>query len=187
MGHMESKTGYVYLIQAGDLYRFKIGCATNLEKRLSSLKTASPVPLCLLGAKKVADMYAEEKNWHKLFSATRKKGEWFDLDPKQFLNIVRAFKIKYGIRPSDRTLDDLKIGGIYYISLDGNKAIEVELIELEFFNDPKKYDHAVVKETSGRQSWRVFPDEVRSTPIGALCNFMFVFNSRLIPERKIKR
>ncbi len=148
---MGVKAGFVYLVQAGDLYRFKIGCATDLENRLSTLRTSSPVPLSLLGAKKVMDMYAEEESWHKRFSKTRAKGEWFDLDAEQFLEIVRAFKIQYGICPSDRSLDDLKIGGTYYISLDGKKAIEVVLTELEFFNDPKKHDYALVKEKSGGQ------------------------------------
>lgn len=178
---MEPKAGYVYLLQAGDMYRFKIGCASDLHKRLISLRTASPVQLHLLGAIKTTDMYAEEGKWHRLFASSRAIGEWFDLDEKQFLGVARKFRAKYVIRPRDRSLDDLRIEGTYYISLDGRKAIEVQLVELEFFHDPNRHDHAKVKEVNGWQSWNVFPDEVRTTQIGALFNCMFL-HSPLVRE-----
>jgi T5orf172 domain len=169
---MEPKAGYVYLIQAGSMDRFKIGCATDVDTRLAGLETASAVPLRLIGKKKSPDMYAAENAWHKLFAANRVKGEWFDLDAKQFLKIAREFKAEFRVHSRDRVVEDLKIGGIYYISVDGINTIQVELVELEYFNDPNKFDHAIVNEIRGRQSWSLFPDEVRTTPIGALFNYV---------------
>jgi hypothetical protein len=169
---MEPKAGYVYLIQAESLDRFKIGCASDVEKRLSTLKTASPLSLRLVATKQAEDMYSEEKKWHELFAPSRVKGEWFDLEPKQFLKIARAFRAEFRIRAKDRQVEDLKIGSIYYISIDGFTTKKVELVELEFFNTPKRLDYAKVIEIDGWQSWNLIPDEVRSTPIGALMNYV---------------
>ena len=117
-------------------------------------------------------MYAEEKKWHDLFSPHRIMGEWFDLTPKQFLKIARAFRAEFRIRAIHRKVEGLKIGGIYYISMDGVTTTKVELVELEFFNSSDRYDHAKVSEVGGWQSWNLIPDEVRSTPITALMNYV---------------
>lgn len=154
------------------LDRFKIGCASDAEQRFASLQTASPLPLRLVATKQTKDMYTEEKKWHQLFAPNRIKGEWFDLETNQFLKIVRAFRAEFRIRAKDRNVEDLKIGGIYYISMDGLTVKKVELVELEFSNSPDRYDHAQVSEVGGWQSWNLFPDEVRSTPIGALMNYV---------------
>lgn len=69
-------------------------------------------------------------------------------------------------------MEELRIGGIYYISMDGRTTKKVELVELEFFNSTDRYDHAKVSEIGGWQSWNLIPDEVRSTPIAALMNYV---------------
>ncbi len=169
---MEAKSGYVYLVQVESLDRFKIGRASDVKQRFHALQTASPLPLRLVASKETKDMYAEEKKWHELFAPSRVKGEWFDLEPKQFLKIAKAFRAEYRIRAVDRQVEDLKIGGIYYISMDGISVKKVELVELEFFHSEDRYDHAMVSEVGGWQSWNLIPDEVRATPVTALMNYV---------------
>jgi hypothetical protein len=168
----EAKAGYVYLIQAGTMDRFKIGCANDVDARITSLETASAVPLRLIGKKPAGDMYAEERAWHRLFAPNRVKGEWFDLEARQFLKIARDFKAKFRVSPRDRIVEELKIGGTYFISLDGSTTIQVLLADLKLFNDPEKFDFASVHEIDGNRGWQLFPDEVRSSAIGALFNYV---------------
>lgn len=167
---MEPRSGFVYLIRAESLDRFKIGCASDVDKRFSTLQTASPLRLRLIATKQASDMYSEESKWHELFAPNRIKGEWFDLEPKQFLKIAQAFRAEFRIRVRERKSENLIVGNIYYISLDGIRVNKVKLVELKHFNAPDKFDHALVSEVEGWQSWRLFPDEVRSTPISALMN-----------------
>ena len=159
------KPGHVYLVQAESMDRFKIGCASDVEKRFSSLQTASPIQLRLVATKEAEDMYAEEKKWHKLFAPSRVKGEWFDLEPKQFLKIAKAFRAEFRVPAKDRNAEELVVGNTYFISIDGVTVKEVTLLEHEVFNSQERYDRALVKESNGYESWNLIPDEVRSTPV----------------------
>jgi hypothetical protein len=177
---MPDNAGFVYLIQAGHDTRFKIGCTTDVPRRLGSLQTSAPVRLHLLGVKRARDMYDEEKRWHAEFAASRALGEWFDLDEQQFLRIAKALRAKYGINPRERIAEPLEIGSHYFISLDGRSTIDVQLVELNRYPDSDRPAEAKVKEVSGWQTWNVYPDEVRSTRIGALLNFMFLLGSPIV-------
>lgn len=71
---------YVYFIQQGVNGSVKIGVADNIESRLKSLQTASPVKLNLIasiGCKGRLQAYDLEGQMHKKFAAYRLKGEWF--------------------------------------------------------------------------------------------------------------
>jgi hypothetical protein len=158
--------GYVYLIQAGDMYRFKIGCASDTSRRLSELQTSSPVPLCLLGSKKALDMYEEEKRWHELFHATRKIGEWFDLTHDQLSKIIIDLRADIGIHFSKRKNDGLKIGQRGYISWDSKKVMMVDVIKFA----ESGQDGVLVQKVGGWEQWWLFRDEVRESPVSALFN-----------------
>lgn len=86
------KQGYVYLIQAGDSFRFKIGRSVDPERRIKEIQIGSSVKLKLLCQKNCRDMCVQENRWHELFGASRRHGEWFDLDEKQLPKIVSALK-----------------------------------------------------------------------------------------------
>ena len=65
----------IYVIEAIGLGIVKFGHAKNPEKRLSVLKTGSPVPLKLLA--KVNWHDSNEFLIHRFLSASRVNGEWF--------------------------------------------------------------------------------------------------------------
>lgn len=68
----------VYIIQAGEMV--KIGKAVNVEKRLRSLQTASPVVLHLVRAIESDDGNRLELELHRRFAKYRENGEWFRLE-----------------------------------------------------------------------------------------------------------
>ena len=75
----------VYFIKAKGSNLVKIGKSINFEKRLRSLQTMSPLPLCKLA---VLNGYTErERDLHKKFSKYREHGEWFiySAEIKRFL------------------------------------------------------------------------------------------------------
>lgn len=63
---------------------FKIGKATNLKKRLSSIRTSSPFDIELFTTLDFSDedSHDVEQGLHGLFKGRgkHKRGEWFDLD-----------------------------------------------------------------------------------------------------------
>ena len=160
------KEGYTYLIHAENLYRFKIGCAVDYKKRLGALQTSSPIKLYLIAKKKTIDMYAEEKKWHSLFSKKRERGEWFDLDYKDLINITKNWKADIGIHWRNRTVDKLVVGNTYYISFNGRSVVPVVLEKI--LDTPP--NRVIVSNERENRSWQLFDDEVRETEIAALFN-----------------
>jgi transcriptional regulator of acetoin/glycerol metabolism len=78
----------IYFIQQGIDGPVKIGFTENIEKRISSLQTASPHKLRLIGS---IDGDAEkERQLHNFFSAYRLAGEWFSPDRTMFDYIFMA-------------------------------------------------------------------------------------------------
>jgi Meiotically up-regulated gene 113 len=163
---MSNKKGFTYLVHAENLYRFKIGCAINYERRLKELQTSSPVKLHLIAKKKSYDMYAEERKWHSLFKTKRKNGEWFELDYKEVVKITRCWKADIGIDWRDRTVDKLIEGNNYFVSFNGKKVIEVVLEKICDIPTRK----VIVNSIDGKNSWILFDDEVRETEIAAIFN-----------------
>jgi hypothetical protein len=70
------KKGHIYFIQQGENGAIKIGYSTDPEKRLRTLRTASPYPLqmrlVIEGSKKL------EKELHDKFADCQLDGEWFE-------------------------------------------------------------------------------------------------------------
>lgn len=79
----------VYFIAAPDAGMIKIGKTTNLEKRLATLRTMSPVtlePICTID-------YDDnmEARIHRHLSEYRSHGEWFFAD-KPVLDFIRCYR-----------------------------------------------------------------------------------------------
>lgn len=162
-----SKQGYVYLIQAGDSFRFKIGRSVDPERRVKEMQVGSALELKLLCQKRCRDMCAQEDRWHELFGASRKHGEWFDLDEKQLPKIVTALKGDIGVHFSKRTVDDLKVGEKYYISWDSRKVEEVVLLEVPGANG---HPTVSVRRLKTGSVHSLYPDEIRESPVSAIFN-----------------
>lgn len=161
------KQGFVYLIQAGDSFRFKIGRSVDPERRIKEMQVGSAVKLKLLCQKKCRDVCAQENRWHELFGASRKHGEWFDLDEKQLPKIVTALKGDVGVHFSKRTVDNLKVGGKYYISWDSKKVHEVVVLKLPQEGEYPRVDIRILK--TGKEHY-LFADEIRESPVSAIFN-----------------
>ena len=71
----------LYLIQDSTSKLIKIGISSNPEKRLKQLQTGSGSQLKLLRTFVTDNDRHWEKRLHKMLWQTRKKGEWFDLNP----------------------------------------------------------------------------------------------------------
>lgn len=67
---------WTYFIEAHGLNRVKIGSSRSVTRRLSTLSSMSPVKLELL-----AVTTCEEQLLHRLFTADRLHGEWFEKTP----------------------------------------------------------------------------------------------------------
>lgn len=166
-GTKRHKRGCVYLIQAGDMPRFKIGCAINPEKRIRELQTSSPVRLRLIGWKQSIDMVAEERRWHAMFHDTRRIGEWFDLSANQLVKLVARMKNeKLAIHFEKRKAPRLVVGKHYFISFNSRKIREVILMELP----ETEGTTASVRGIKCGSVWSLYPDEIRETEIEALIN-----------------
>ena len=80
---------YVYFIEA-DNGLVKIGKSKDVRKRLSALRGASPINLRLLFSIDCnGQAIKTEKHFHKMFAAKRKHGEWFGLNKKEKMDIMR--------------------------------------------------------------------------------------------------
>jgi hypothetical protein len=67
----------IYFIEAVGLDRVKIGYTSgeSVERRLLALKTASPVPLKVVGV--IEGTQKQERRLHRKYAAHRVCGEWF--------------------------------------------------------------------------------------------------------------
>ena len=82
-------TDYVYFIEA-DNGLVKIGKSKDVRKRLNALRGASPISLRLLFSIDCnGQAIKTEKRFHKMFAAKRKHGEWFGLNKKEKMGIMR--------------------------------------------------------------------------------------------------
>ena len=120
--------GFVYLVQSGEDYRFKIGRTVNLPRRMRSLQLGSPTPLHLVGWQRTPDPVVHEKQWHKNMGISRRHGEWFDLSLKQlrlFREYANAF---YRMERQPWPVDMEKP---LFLSVGDGHLIEVEVVQIE--------------------------------------------------------
>lgn len=76
----------VYFVQALDGGPIKIGTSNDVNKRVASLQTGSPMPLRLVGS--LPGGRALEKEIHARLCAHRLRGEWFAESPE----VIAAIK-----------------------------------------------------------------------------------------------
>jgi hypothetical protein len=78
-------SGFVYLLRSP--HGFKIGCARNVERRVSDITTLLPFEVTVEHTFPAPDMYAAESALHFHFSAKRIRSEWFALDESDVADI----------------------------------------------------------------------------------------------------
>lgn len=80
---MEAKkkwgAGYVYMMHAVGTTFYKIGHATNVEKRWYGIDAACPLPVTIIHKTYFDNRIEAEAYWHRIFRSLRVKGEWFNL------------------------------------------------------------------------------------------------------------
>lgn len=115
--------GYVYLVKAVGTNRCKIGRARDVNKRFIDLKTQSPFPLKLIASFYVDDTVDQEKRLHKVASAFRVHGEWFEL-PDAWINCLNEWFynttcLKYQNRQSTQVVQLIKsLGDDYHLTTE---------------------------------------------------------------------
>jgi T5orf172 domain len=72
----KAENSVVYFIQGISGGAIKIGHTTDLPKRLATLQTGYPEPLCVL--KTIRGGKPTEQALHTKFAAANKQGEWFN-------------------------------------------------------------------------------------------------------------
>lgn len=91
---------FIYVIGPADGPQ-KIGLSGDVEKRLQTLQTGYPAELFVhhkepIAAKQVRKL---KKKIHLELSYKRVRGEWFDFTPKEAMEFVMFFAIRYGEDP----------------------------------------------------------------------------------------
>lgn len=81
------KWQYVYIVEMETTGYIKIGVASNIQKRLSSMQSSSPFKMLLLGCIKKEDAYKYEAKVHEKYKQFRVRGEWFI---KEHININKV-------------------------------------------------------------------------------------------------
>lgn len=88
--YAESRSGYVYLLEAIGCGRFKIGRSRQLRQRTEQLRNQSPYPQRIVHVIQTDDIATTEKHWHQAFSDHRVHGEWLELTAQQVQEFVNA-------------------------------------------------------------------------------------------------
>lgn len=83
--------GYVYVIRSK--YGFKIGKTVNLKSRTRLFEVKLPFPIALEHYAWFEDYSRAERDFHEMFHAKRKEGEWFDLEPEDLAAIKTFGKV----------------------------------------------------------------------------------------------
>ena len=84
--------GYVYIYRSGDSNVFKIGKATDLEKRLKTHATGNPEPLTRFDVIETEHAsQCETYLHHRLRTRQSRRGdgtEWFEVDPEELAQVI---------------------------------------------------------------------------------------------------
>lgn len=108
--------GYIYVMEAEGLNRFKIGMTIDIEQRAHRHFTSCPVPCKLVVAVTIpADgaIFIEQRV-HEALKAYRVKGEWFDLPPDalarvpEIVNAAAASELRREKRLVGRVPEDAR-------------------------------------------------------------------------------
>ena len=88
---------YIYIIGPENNGPVKIGISKKPTSRLKQLQTAHPEKLIIHNTFEIEESRTKllEQKIHKDLSYLRSKGEWFNIDPKEAIELVSFFVIKY--------------------------------------------------------------------------------------------
>lgn len=78
----EAPRSGVYVIRAEEVNRYKIGHASDIERRVRKMRVESPVHLTLIAHVPAWDAKKTERRLHKRFAEYRIRGEWFRESPE---------------------------------------------------------------------------------------------------------
>lgn len=80
---------YVYLLKAGQNH-YKVGVATNVNKRIAGIQTPNPIHIDIVATKLVTNAEQVESNIHKALQQMKAGGgtEWFELTPEQAVEVA---------------------------------------------------------------------------------------------------
>lgn len=118
--------GFIYIVQAGDTYRFKVGRSVNLPQRMRTLQLGSPTPIHLVGWFEGDNPQRDEAAWHRLLGINRRHGEWFDLSYENLLRIAAQCQALGRIDPPPPPL--FEDGHTYYLQRNYRLA-EVQVVD----------------------------------------------------------
>ena len=91
-------SGFVYLVEAVGMQRYKIGYSKEVYKRVSSIQTSTPFEISVLYRYFSTDAPQLEKLLHEYYDAYRIRGEWFELPLSEVANFLNvANKLDQGI------------------------------------------------------------------------------------------
>lgn len=108
-----------YLIKCEESGLIKIGKTKNMKARLSMLQTGSSSKL------KLIHVFDEdiEKALHLKFKSSRKKGEWFDVNPHHVISFAKKLttnEVRGSHKVRSINMDQIKIGDL--VSVNGIKS-----------------------------------------------------------------
>lgn len=81
-------SGFVYLIEAKELARYKIGYSKEVYKRATTIQISTPVEICVIYRYFSTDAPQLEKLLHQYYDAYRVRGEWFELPKSEVSNFL---------------------------------------------------------------------------------------------------
>lgn len=90
-------TGYVYLIKHDSDY--KIGKASNLDRRIKQISPVMPKPLNCICAIKTNKPHSLEKKLHEKYAEYRLNGEWFSLPDDAVEEIIEISNVPTEVLP----------------------------------------------------------------------------------------
>lgn len=84
------KQCFVYAIRDKGNDRYKIGHTDNIQRRIKQLQTGNSEPLEIIYYRRFDNCIKVETTLHQIFSAYRKRGEWFSLSrqSKEILQMI---------------------------------------------------------------------------------------------------
>lgn len=87
----KDKMGYIYIIHCADSTYYKIGITySGIDSRLQALQTGCPHKLVIAMMFATPNPEEDEHKLHKLCNDCQVRGEWFDLSPQMYCNVILA-------------------------------------------------------------------------------------------------
>ena len=153
-------TSYIYIIEAEELERIKIGVADNPDARLSALRALSPCTIriaALITVGNREDAFLLESELHKRYVSRRIHGEWFDVSADEAINdlqwSVRIASINFSIERREQTHS-------VPLSLRIPDAFEAALTAYSNGLSKKDViDQNIARKSTAYAAWKQFSDE----------------------------